>query len=37
MKRRSWDRRAAYVRKYGEAGAPVILRLIATIARRART
>lgn len=36
-KRRNWNRKAAYIRKYGEEGARVILRLLATLARRARS
>lgn len=32
-RRRSWDRRAAYIRKYGPLAGPVILRLLALHAR----
>lgn len=36
MKRKSWDRRAAYIKKYGIIGGPQVLRLLAIIARRGR-
>jgi hypothetical protein len=35
-KRRAWDRKAAYERKYGPEAAKTILRLLATIAQRGR-